>query len=135
MPSTNIHYDNSTLAFSPSVILNGFIDFKLGSFKAVWHTGYVSRQYLDNSENKDRSLPAYSLSDLSFSYDIPMKKAFRSIVIGADFNNVLNARCATSGWVYSAILENSHPDNDRYYQIGFIPAAPFSALAHITLKF
>ena len=26
------------------------------------------------------------------------------------------------------------PDN-RYYQIGFIPTAPFSALAHLTLKF
>ena len=134
-PSTIIHYDNSDLAFSPSVILNGFIDLKFSNFKAVWHTGYVSRQYLDNTGNNDRSLPAYSLSDLSFSYTLPVKKVLKSIVIGADFNNVLNARCATSGWVYSAILEDSHPDNDRYYQIGFIPAAPFSALAHLTLKF
>ena len=131
-----IHYDNSTLAFSPSAILNGFIDFKFGKFKATWHTGYVSRQYLDNSENDDRSLPAYSLSDLSFSYNLPMKKVFNNIVIGADFNNVFNARCATAGWVYSAIFESGgHGNDNRYYQIGFIPAAPFSALAHITLKF
>ena len=65
-----------------------------------------------------------------------MKKAFNSIVIGADFNNVLNSRVATSGWVYSAVDEKDGftPDN-RYYQIGFIPAAPFSALGHITFKF
>ena len=132
----SIHYDNSTLAFSPSAILNGFIDLKFGSFKATWHTGYVSRQYLDNTENTDRSLPAYSLSDLSFSYTLPMKKILNSIVIGADFNNVFNTRCATAGWVYSAIYESGGHDNDnRYYQIGFIPAAPFSALAHLTLKF
>jgi len=131
-----IHYDNSTLAYSPSAILNGFINLKYNNLKATWHTGYVSRQYLDNSENQDRSLPAYSLSDLSFSYTIPMKKVLRSIVIGADMNNILNARCATSGWVYSAICESDGFTNDnRYYQIGFIPAAPFSALAHITLKF
>lgn len=131
-----IHYENSTLAFSPSAILNGFINFNFGNIKATWHTGYVSRQYLDNSENEDRSLPAYSLSDLSFSYTLPMKKTFSSIVIGADFNNVLNARCATSGWVYSAIYESGgHGNDNRYYQIGFIPAAPFQALAHITLKF
>ena len=131
-----LHYDNSTLAFSPSAILNGFIDFKFGNFKATWHTGYVSRQYLDNTENTDRSLPAYSLSDLSFSYTLPMKKILNSIVIGADLNNVLNARCATAGWVYSAIYESGgHGNDNRYYQIGFIPAAPFSALAHITLKF
>ena len=109
---------------------------KYNNFKATWHTGYVGRQYLDNSENQDRSLPAYSLSDLSFSYTIPMKKVLKSIVIGADMNNILNARCATSGWVYSAICESDGLTNDnRYYQIGFIPTAPFSALAHITLKF
>ena len=96
----------------------------------------MSRQYLDNSANQDRSLPAYSLSDLSFSYTLPVKKIIKSIVIGADFNNVLNARCATGGWVYSAIYESGgHGGDNRYYQIGFIPAAPFSALAHLTLKF
>lgn len=130
------HKGKTALAFSPSVILNGFANFNLGNFNATWHTGYVSRQYLDNSQNTDRSLPAYSLSDLSFSYTVPMKKALNSIVIGADLNNVLNARVATSGWVYSAVDEKDGftPDN-RYYQIGFIPTAPFSALAHLTLKF
>ncbi len=133
--TTTVHYDNSTLAFSPSAILNGFVNLKFGNFRATWHTGYVSRQYLDNTENKDRSLPAYSLSDFSFSYSIPNQKLFSSMTVGADFNNVLNARCATSGWVYSAILGDVHPENDRYYQIGFIPAAPFSAIAHVTLYF
>ena len=130
------HKGKTALAFSPQVILNGFVNFKLGNFIATWHTGYVSRQYLDNSQSNDRSLPAYSLSDLSFSYTVPMKKAFNSIVIGADFNNVLNSRVATSGWVYSAVDEKDGftPDN-RYYQIGFIPTAPFSALGHITFKF
>ncbi len=130
------HKGKTALAFSPSVILNGFVNFNMGNFKATWHTGYVSRQYLDNSQNTDRSLPAYSLSDLSFSYTVPMKKVFKSIVIGADLNNVLNARVATNGWVYSAVDEKDGftPDK-RYYQIGFIPTAPFSALAHLTLKF
>jgi iron complex outermembrane receptor protein len=130
------HKGKTTLAFSPSVILNGFVNLKFGPFKATWHTGYVSRQYLDNTGNDDRSLPAYSLSDLSFSYEIPMKKVFSNIVIGADANNLFNARVATNGWVYSAVDEKDGftPDN-RYYQIGFIPAAPFSLLGHITLKF
>ncbi|MBO7416209.1 MAG: TonB-dependent receptor plug domain-containing protein [Bacteroidaceae bacterium] len=132
----SFHYDNSTLAFSPSAILNGFISFNFGKVRATWHTGHVSRQYLDNTGNSDRSLPAYSLSDLSFSYTLPMRKVLNSIVIGAELNNVLNARCATSGWVYSALYESGgHGNDNRYYQIGFIPAAAFSALAHVTLKF
>ncbi|MBQ1801342.1 MAG: TonB-dependent receptor, partial [Prevotella sp.] len=59
------HYDNSTLAFSPSVILNGFINLHYQGWQAVWHTNYVSRQYLDNTENADRSLPCYSVSNLN----------------------------------------------------------------------
>ena len=131
-----IHYDNSTLAYSPGAILNGFISLNHGNFRATWHTGYVTRQYLDNTQNVDRSLPAYTLSDLSATYTIPFSKVLNSIVIGADLNNIFNARCATSGWVYSAIYESGgHGNDNRYYQIGFIPAAPFYAQAHITLKF
>ena len=96
----------------------------------------MSRQFLDNTANNDRSLPAYSLSDLSFSYTVPFNKALRSIVVGGELNNVFNTHCATSGWVYSALYESGgHGNDNRYYQIGFIPAAPFSALAHITFKF
>ncbi|MEE1287543.1 MAG: TonB-dependent receptor, partial [Bacteroidaceae bacterium] len=54
------HYDNSTLAFSPSVVLNGMATFRWQGLKAVWHTNFVSRQYLDNTQCLDRSLPRYS---------------------------------------------------------------------------
>ena len=134
--SAKIHYDNSTLAFSPSAILNGFVKFSMGRFNAVWHTNYVSRQYLDNTENADRSLPAYSFSDLSATFTQPIKGIIRSIEIGANLNNIFNSHKATSGWVYSAIYEsNGHPNDNRYYQIGFIPMSGFSAMGSITLKF
>ena len=69
-----IHYDDSPLAFSPSAILNGFIRFHNGKFNATWHTNYVSRQYLDNTGNKDRSLPAYSFSDIRLTYSLSLPK-------------------------------------------------------------
>ena len=133
---TSIHYDNSTLAFSPSAILNGFIKFNKGQFSAVWHTNYVSRQYLDNSANNDRSLPAYSFSDLQATYTQPLKGIIRSIEVGASLNNIFNSRKATSGWVYSALYESAgHGNDNRYYQIGFIPMAGFSAMGSITFRF
>ena len=52
--SQTIHYDNSTLAFSPETILNGFARFHVKGFEALWHTNFVGRQYLDNTENTDR---------------------------------------------------------------------------------
>ena len=134
--SQTIHYDNSTLAFSPSTILNGFVNFHLKGWTATWHTGYVSRMYLDNTECKDRSLPGYSVSNFNVNYSLPVKKFLKEIVFGANLNNVFNKHFAQSGWVYSAIYSSGgHPNDNRYYQIGYVPSAGFTAMGSITLKF
>ena len=132
-----IHYDDATLAFSPSAILNGFIDFHWLGLQATWHTGYVSRQYLDNTENKDRSLPAYSASDVRLSYTLHLPQLFiRDAILGVNVNNVFDAHVATSGWVYSSILDDyGHPNENRYYQIGFIPMAGRTVMGSVTLRF
>ncbi len=137
-----IHYDNAPLAFSPSAILNGFVRFipaggALKGLEAVWHTNYVSRQYLDNTGNADRSLPAYTFSDFNISYTMSLPKLMvKELKINLSVGNIFNGRYATSGWVYSSILDDyNHPDNNRYYQIGFIPMAGRSVMGGISLSF
>lgn len=131
-----IHYDNSTLAYSPSTILNGFVNFHWKGLSAVWHTNFVSRQYLDNTENVDRSLPCYSASDANISYTLKPKKAIKEAIFGLNFNNIFNRRYAANGWVYSSIVEDyGHPNDNRYYQIGFIPMAGFTMMGNVTLRF
>ena len=135
---TVIHYDDAALAYSPAAIVNGFLAFHYMGIRAQWHTGYVSRMYLDNSENRDRSLPAYSLSNLSLGYTYKLPKGFglKEIDLGVDANNLFNARVAQSGWVYSAIYASGgHTNDNRYYQIGFIPVAGITVLGHISLRF
>ena len=134
--TTTIHYDNSTLAFSPSTILNGFVTFHHKGFEAVWHTNYVSRMYLDNTENLDRSLPAFSTSNVSLGYTFNFKKVVKEAVFKVNFNNIFNKRYAASGWVYSAIYESGgHPNDNRYYQIGYIPMAGFNMMGNLTIRF
>jgi len=144
--SQTIHYDNSTLAFSPSTILNGFVNLHHKGLQATWHTNFVSRQYLDNTENKDRSLPCYSTSNVQLSYALRAKQAkpgcafpvprFKEVIFGLNFNNIFNRRYAANGWVYSAICDSyGHPNDNRYYQIGFMPMAGFNMMGSITLKF
>ena len=131
-----IHYDNSTTSFSPSTILNGFIALHHKGWQAVWHTNFVSRQYLDNTECKDRSLPSYSASNVSLSYTLKPKKVLKEAIFGLNFNNVFNKRYAASGWVYSAIYASGgHTNDNRYYQIGFIPMAGFTVMGNVTLRF
>ena len=134
--TTVIHYDGAALAYSPDAILNGFINLHYKGFRAQWHTGYVSRMYLDNTENADRSLPAYSLTNLSLGYTLNLRSFLKEIDFGVEANNLFNAHVAQSGWVYSAIYTSGGHSNDhRYYQIGFIPVAGLTVLGHVSLRF
>ena len=135
MEPTVIHYDNSTLAFSPSAILNGFVTFHHKGFEATWHTNYVSRQYLDNTENIDRSLPSYSTSNVSLSYSLKPQKVLKEALFKINFNNIFNKHYAASGWVWSALLGENHPNDNRYYQIGYLPMAGFNVMGNLTLNF
>lgn len=134
-----IHYSSSTLAFSPSAILNGFATFHYQGAQLIWHTNFVSRQYLDNTENNVRSLPCYSQTNIHANYTFRPGKRFaglREVVVGCDLNNIFNRHYAASGWVYSTILDNDgHPNDNRYTQIGWIPMAGFNVMGNITLKF
>ena len=135
LDATKIHYNSSTLAFSPSAILNGFLEFHYKDIQAIWHTNFVSSQYLDNSENNDRSLPCYSTSNIKLGYDLKCKHGLKDIVLGVDFNNIFNRHYAASGWVYSSIVGSNYQKDNRYYQIGYIPMAGFTIMGHVTFRF
>lgn len=131
-----VKYDNSTLAFSPSAILNGFLNLHYKKLQAIWHTNYVSRQYLDNTANKDRSLPSYSQSDLNLNYTLKKFMGLKEVAFGLNLNNIFDTHYANGGWVYSAVSKSSGYTTDkRYYQIGFIPMASFTMMGNITLRF
>lgn len=136
--SQTIHYDNSTLAFSPSAIVNGFLTFHKWGLEATWHTNFVSKQYLDNTQCDQRSLPSYTQSNFSASYTFNMKRfaGLREIVVGANVNNIFDAHYAAAGWVYSAIYASGgHTNDNRYREIGYIPMAGRNFMANLTLKF
>jgi len=135
MDATVLHYNSGTLAFSPSTILNGFVKFHYKSFEAIWHTNYVSRQYLDNTDNKLRSLPEFTVSNIRLGYDLKINKSLKEVLFGVNFGNIFNRHYAASAWVYSSIVGNTHPNDNRYYQIGYIPMAGFTVMGNVTLRF
>ena len=133
------HYDNSTLAFSPSVVLNGMATFRWQGLKAVWHTNFVSRQYLDNTQCLDRSLPQYSTTAVRLSYTLNPKRnnaRLKQVIFGLDLNNIFDRHFAQSGWVYSSVVPSyGFTEDNRYYQIGYTPSAGFNMMGHVTLSF
>lgn len=127
-------YKSSTIAFSPSAILNGFIDVHFAGFRATWHTNFVSKQYLDNTESSERSLPCYSQTNVNASYTFNFAKrvlGLKQVVLGADFNNIFDRHYAASGYVYYDWYNN----NKRNSTVAYIPMAGFNCLGTVTLKF
>ena len=127
------HYDKSTLAYSPSAILNGFIDFHYQGFAATWHTNFVSKQYVDNTESDERSLPCYSQSDLhlSFQSDVTKAAGIKNVKLGLDFNNIFNRHYAANGSTWYGWYNGGQ----RYTAMAYMPMAGFNVMGHVTLKF
>ena len=127
-------YKSSTIAFSPSAILNGFVDVHFAGFRATWHTNFVSKQYLNNTESSERSLPCYSQTNVNASYTFNFAKrvlGLKQVVLGADFNNIFDRHYAASGYVYYDWYNN----NKRNSTVAYIPMAGFNCLGTVTLKF
>ncbi|MDY4441593.1 MAG: TonB-dependent receptor plug domain-containing protein, partial [Prevotella sp.] len=115
-------YKSSTIAFSPSAILNGFVDVHFAGVRATWHTNFVSKQYLDNTESSERSLPCYSQTNVNASYTFNFAKrvlGLKQVVLGADFNNIFDRHYAASGYVYYDWYNN----NKRNSTVAYIPMA------------
>lgn len=135
---TTVHYDNSTLAFSPSAILNGMLTVHHAGFEATWHTNFVSQQYMDNTENDLRALPCFSQTDIHLGYTLNLKKRplnLRQVLFGLNMNNIFSRHYAVSGWAYSAIVGKDYPVDHRYYQLGYNAMAGFTMMGNVTLKF
>jgi hypothetical protein len=99
---------------------------------------YVSCERVFNPKLEGKPVVVLSNNDGCVVARSPEAKALgiKEVVLGLNFNNVFGRRYATSGWVYSSILEDyGHPNENRYYQIGFIPAAGFTAMGSVTLRF
>lgn len=126
------HYDNTTLAYSPSCIANWFLNASYKNFRATWHSSFVSDMYLDNSASNDRKLPGYSVSNFSANYTFNIGKAVKQIVLGANVNNVFARHYAANGFVWYQYYTT---EAERLSHCSYIPSAGTTVMANITLRF
>ncbi len=109
------YFKTADLAFSPSVVggysLN-LIPFRNGLINLSGK--YVSRQYLDNTSNKTRSLNPYFVQDLRLSWQLPIT-LFKSTELIAQVNNLLNNRYEANGYSFSYQLEGRQVAENYYF--------------------
>lgn len=93
-------YTNTDIAFSPNII--GGVTLSINPVKGLHFDLIgkgVSRQYLDNTQNKDRSLPGFFTADFRIRYDLePWQWANFSFFVNV--YNFSNMRYTPNGYTY-----------------------------------
>lgn len=111
-------FSDTDIAFSPNLILNSVFSYTKNGFTADLTTKYVSKQYLDNTQDEDRSLDPYMVNDLSLSYTlgkVPFAKAITGTLL---VSNILDAEYETNGYTYGYIWGGEQRVNYYYPQAG-----------------
>lgn len=101
--STTINsYKNSDIAFSPSLIgLLGLSVKPVKGLECMLVSKYVGKQFLDNTSQAEKSLPAYLISDVKIIYEIAPRWC-KSLSFQININNLFNQRYASNGYTYSS---------------------------------
>lgn len=121
---------DKTISFSPSIIAGSVIDFRpFNRFHISWNTKYVGRQYIDNTQNYDRMLKAYTVQNVSFLY-LVQNKFLKKISIQLVINNLFNTKYETNAWVYKYYEGGSMHEMDGYF-----PQAGLNYMFRVGLKF
>ena len=125
-----VFYKSSTIAFSPSFVGGYTLSARPVKRLELSLTGkYVSRQYLDNTEAKERSLEGYYTNDLRFTYSVP-QKLFKELGLQFMLNNIFNKKYSPNGWTYASVQGGKTVSDNGYY-----PMAGTNFFAGITVAF
>jgi iron complex outermembrane receptor protein len=110
-----IVYENSDIAFSPALIGNSILRFHRSDWRAELVSKYVSRQYLDNTQNNSRSIDPYFVNDLRFGYSFSRAPWVGSLDVTLQVNNILDARYVSNGYTFGWIAGESEQHFNYYF--------------------
>ena len=88
----------TTIAFSPTITAMSLFTFDISGFTATIQTNVVGKQYLDNTEDENAALRAYSTTNLNIQYQLPIPNSqWPNIRLLCQINNIFNAKYANNG--------------------------------------
>jgi iron complex outermembrane receptor protein len=110
-----IQHKNTNIALSPSLTTNRTFNWRPNDMLSFfWTTKYTSKQFLDNTQNKDRQLDAYFINDINAHWTILNKTKF-TMLLQVYANNLLDVKYAPNGYTYSYIYDGSLTTSNNYY--------------------
>lgn len=139
-----IPFKNTNIAFSPSVVsFAELVYHPIKHLELAWQFKYVGKQYLDNTENQDRTaflpagsvdnlnrkIDAYGITNLRLGYDVSVY-GIKNIHFGLLVNNLFDKLYVANGYSY-----NGYSSNTFYAGNGFYPQATTNFLFSMNVKF
>ncbi len=122
-------YASTDIAFSANTIAGGSINITPVKNAAInLISKYVSRQYLDNTAKKSRSLNPYYTQDIRLSYLLE-GKVLKSTSIIVQLNNVFSKKYEPNGYSFSYIYGGSLTTENYYF-----PMAPFNCMVGLSVR-
>lgn len=128
-PVENV-YEDTDISFSPSIIAGSLISYKPAKgLELGLQTKYVGKQYLDNTSSDDRSLAAYTVSDLIVSYQTSFLK-LKDVQLNVLVNNIFNEMYSSNGYTWGGVSGGERVNENWVY-----PQAGTNILTGVTVKF
>lgn len=110
-----IQHKNTTIALSPSIISNRTFNWNpTDKLSLYWTTKYISKQYLDNTQNESRILDAYFLNDINAHWTVLNKSKYK-MLLQFYINNLLDVQYEPNGYTYSYIYDRTTITSNNYY--------------------
>ena len=123
----------TTIAFSPTLTASSIFTFDVAGFTATVQTNVVSKQYLDNTEDENAMLRAYSTTNLNLQYQLPLQQWCKKdnapdIRLLCQINNIFNAKYANNGGAEASRFMDGSRCCWYYAQAGINVHAGFSII-------
>ncbi|WP_345127072.1 TonB-dependent receptor [Hymenobacter antarcticus] len=130
-PVIDVRARTTTISYSPAVVSAHTLEGQpLKGLRVALLLKTVSRQYLDNSQNENRSINPYQTLDFRLRYALhPV--FMKEIELGLLVNNVLNREYVANGYTYSYVGASGNQETFNW----FYPQATRNYLASVGLKF
>ena len=110
-----IPHKNTNIALSPSLTTNRTFNWRPNDkLSFFWTTKYTSKQFLDNTQNKDRVLDAFFINDLNAHWTILNKSKF-TMLLQVYANNLLDVQYAPNGYTFSYIYDRTLTTSNNFY--------------------
>lgn len=132
-----INLGNTNISFSPNVIVGNALTFNpFTALNISLLTKFVGKQYMGNTNSNESVLDSYFTNDINITYELALKKWFKSISFNVLANNIFNVKYISNGYYYTYDDDWSNPGSIKTIEgAGYYPQAQFNILGGVTLKF